>query len=68
MNKIISMLLIGVFMLLPSCNQSSKKWQKLHRTIENLIENSGGTVAVAFQDLNEAVENLISTERIRKDK
>jgi len=64
MNKILLVPLIGVIMLLITCNPSSNKWQKLHETIEVLIENSGGTVAVAFEDLKTG-DKLFINEKIQ---
>ena len=64
MSKTISMLLIGAFMLLNNCDQSSNKWQRLHKTIEDLIENSDGTVAVAFEDLKTG-DKLFINEKIQ---
>ena len=48
-------------MLLNTCDQSSNKW---HKTIEDLIENSDGTVAVAFEDLKTG-DKLFINEKIQ---
>jgi len=51
MNKILSMFLIGVFVMSITCANHSKKLQKLQSTIQEMIDNSGGIIAVAFEDL-----------------
>lgn len=64
MNKNLLLTLIGAIMVLNTCNQSSAKWQKLHKNIQELIENSNGTVAVAFEDLTNG-NKLFINEKIQ---
>ena len=40
-----------ILLVIVSCSQQSNRWQELKNAIQQKIEQSGGTAAVAFQDL-----------------
>lgn len=64
MNKTLFMFLIGALIMLSASGNNSKKWKKLQIKIQDLIEKSGGTVAVAFEDLKTS-ERLFINEKIQ---
>ncbi len=51
MSKILALLWIGAFMITSPLKQDPNNWQKARFEIQQLIKNSGGTAAVAFEDL-----------------
>ena len=51
MNKAFFMFLIGILAMSSASVDNSKNLEKLRLKIQQLIEKSGGTVAVAFEDL-----------------
>jgi len=64
MNKMLCIFLTGIIIFLAACNQRSNKWQELKKAIQEKIERSGGTVAIAFEDLKTG-EKLFIEETVQ---
>ncbi len=64
MNKTLFVFLIGVLIMLNASGNNSRKWKKLQIKIQDMIEKSGGTVAVAFEDLKTG-DRLFINEKIQ---
>jgi len=61
MRLIISMIILSFGLV--NCENNSSHWNRMEATIQKIIDNAGGTVAVAFEDLTTG-KTLFFNERV----
>lgn len=64
MTKILTLLLIGISMVFNTNSSNLDRWHKIKIKIQEMIDNSGGTVAVSFEDLKTG-DQLFINEKIQ---